>query len=61
MYNSKPTRLIKKQKRNVIDNVFVNFFNKKINSGDLFGKIYDDLSNFVDIKDKNNKQRENLK
>ena len=61
MYNSKPTRLIKKQKRNVIDNVFVNFFNKKINSGDLFDKIYDDLSNFVDIKDKNNKQRENLK
>ena len=61
MYNSKPTRLIKKQKRNVIDNVFVNFFNKKINSGDLFDKIYDNLSNFVDIKDKNNKQRENLK
>ena len=61
MYNSKPTRLIKKQKPNVMDNVFVNFFNKKINSGNLFDKIYDHLSNFVDIKDKNNKQRESLK
>ena len=57
---TEPTRLIKKQKPSLIDNIFVNFVNKKIISGNLIDKISDHLPNFVIIKDRNNKQRENL-
>ena len=32
---TEPTRLIKKQKLSLTDNIFVNFFNKKIISGNL--------------------------
>ena len=53
---TEPTRLIKKQEPSLIDNIFVNFFNKKIISGNLFDKISDHLSSFVVIKDINNKQ-----
>ena len=52
---TEPTRLIKKQKPCLIDNIFVNFFNKKIISGNLFDKISDHLPNYVVIKDINNK------
>ena len=50
------TRLIRKQKPGLIDNMFVNFFNKKLISGNLFEKISDHLPSFVVIKDINNKQ-----
>ena len=53
---TEPTRLIKKQKPSLADNILVNFFNTKIISGNLFDKISDHLSNFVVIKDINNKQ-----
>ena len=53
---TEPTRLIKKQKPSLTDNILVNFFNTKIISGNLFDKISDHLPNFVVIKDINNKQ-----
>ena len=53
---TEPTRLIRKQKPSLIDNVFVHFFNKKKISGNLFYKIPDHLPNFVFIKDINNKE-----
>ena len=52
---TEPTRLIKKQKPSLINNIFVNFFNKKVISGNLFDKISDHLPNFVVIKNINNK------
>ena len=53
---TEPDRLIKKQKPSLINNIFVNFFNKKIISGNLFDKISDHLPSFVVIKNINNKQ-----
>ena len=53
---TEPTRLIKKQKPSLTDNILVNFFNKKIISGNLFDKISDHLANFLVIKDINNEQ-----
>ena len=53
---TEPIRFIKKQKPSLIDNMFVNFFNKQIISGNFFDKISDNLPNFVVIKDINNKQ-----
>ena len=56
-----PTRLIKKQKPSLIDNTIVDVFNKKIISDNLFDKISDHLSNFVVIKNINNKQLINIR
>ena len=54
---TEPTRLIKKQRPSLIDNISVNFCNKII----ISDKISDHLPCFVVIKDINNKQRENSK
>ena len=53
---TEPTRFIKKQKPSLIDNIFLNFFNKKMINGNLFDKISDHLPSFVVIKNTNNKQ-----
>ena len=49
---TEPTRFIKKQKPSLIDNIFVNLFNKKIVNDDLFDKISDHLPNIIVINNK---------
>ena len=54
---TEPTRFIKKQKPSLIDNIFLNFFNKKMINGNLFDKISDHLPSFVVIKNKQTKRK----
>ena len=44
------TRTVDKQKPTLIDNIFVNLFNKELKSGNLVEKISDHLANFIIIK-----------
>ena len=50
-----PTRIFDKQKSTLIDNIFVNLFNKELKSGNLVEKISDHLPNFIIIKNINKK------
>ena len=50
-----PTRIVDKQKPTLIDNIFVNLFNKELKSGNLVEKISDGLPNFIIIKNINKK------
>ena len=44
------TRTVDKQKPTLMDNIFVNLFNKELKSGNLVEKISDHLANFIIIK-----------
>ena len=50
-----PTRIVDKQKPTLVDNFFVNLFNKELKSGNLGQKISDHLPNFIIIKNINKK------
>ena len=50
-----PTRIADKQKLTLIDNIFVNLFNKELKRGNLVEKISDHLPNFIIIKHINKK------
>ena len=47
---TEPTRIVDKQKRTLIDNIFVNLLSKELKSGNLIKKISDHLPNFINIK-----------
>ena len=47
---TEPTRIGDKQKRTLIDDIFVNLLSKEVKSGNLIKKISDHLPNFINIK-----------
>ena len=49
----KPTRVVKKQKPALIDNIFTNAVDKDIVTGNLISKISDHMPNFIIMKDVN--------
>ena len=50
-----PARIVDEQKPTLIDNIFVNLFNKDLKSGNLVEKVSDHLPNFIIIKKINKK------
>ena len=56
-----PTRITANSRTNLID-IFTNFYDKNINSGNLLDKISNHMPNFVIIKDDFNKKKiQNIK
>ena len=52
---TKPTRTVKYNRPSLVDNIFVNIYDKEIHSGNIIDKITDHLPNFVIIKNMRNK------
>ena len=52
---TKPTRIVKYNRPSMVDNIFVNIYDKGIHSGNIIDKITDHLPNFVVIKNLRNK------
>ena len=52
---TKPTRKVKYNRPSLVDNIFVNIYDKEIHSGNIIDKITDHLPNFVIIKNMRNK------
>ena len=42
-----PTRIVKRERPSLIDNIFINTCTKKINSGNLIDKVSDHMPNFL--------------
>ena len=59
---TKPTRIVKYNRPSLVDNTFVNIYDKEIHSGNIIDKITDHLPNFVIIENMINKlQKQNFK
>ena len=59
-----PTRVVSKNKPSLIDNIFINFSDKKNTSGNLIEKISDHMPNFIiyeELKLVHNKKKEKYK
>ena len=52
---TKPTRIVKYNRPSLVDNIFVNIYNKEIDSGNIIDKINGHLSNVVVIRSMKNK------
>ena len=54
---TKPTRTVKYNRPSLVDNIFVNIYDKEIHSRNIIEKITDHLPNFVIIKNMLQKQK----
>ena len=45
--NTKPTRIVNYNRPSLVDNIFVNIYDKQIHSGNIIDKIANHLQNFI--------------
>ena len=48
---TEPTRIVGSNRPALIDNIFINTYNKNVNSGNIIEKISDHMPNFVIIRE----------
>ena len=54
---TEPTRIVGSNRPALIDNIFINTYNKHVNSGNIIEKISDHMPNFVIIREIINKKK----